>query len=169
MPPEVDLLTRIREDNVQALREQPELRWLRSTLLGLGGQEVRLIYEPDLDLLEKRGQVWRKAIMRPGPHRGWCHANAALAHQADRSLRLCTGWALSPIDESRLEDAHDALQRGIWVQHSWTLAKYVIEPTHIPRAIYFGFVMTAREARRFCQTVQLPDEDDDERAHLRPW
>lgn len=131
-----------------ALLDQPSLIWLKSTLMHLSpGSVVNLVYEPDLNLLRQRGRVWRgdKTVMKPGPHRGWCHANTVELFRSDPlRIRMATGWALA---------------RGVWVQHSWGIVNNrVVETTDIERDMYFGFVMDRQEARNFAASTQMPGD-----------
>jgi len=117
---------------------------LEQKLLAHGGIRLAYRYEPDLQLLLKRGESFEeRADLVPGESRQ-CHFNAARLWSAHKeTLALVTGYALS-------ED-------GLWRQHSWLLRQKpnpgearLIETT-IRRVTYFGVILTETEAERFAQ------------------
>jgi len=133
----------LKQQNERELKANPDLKPLKEKLLSLGGDFVALQFEPDLNDILKRGQVFdgKKAssIRWPASH---CHANVATLWDRTRNTRntkIVTGWALS--------------NDGIWRQHSWLLETVVGEErvleTTAPRAKYFGFVLTDDEAFKF--------------------
>lgn len=76
----------------------------------------------------KRGEVSR------------CHSNSAYFASKFKKYRLMTGYAYTEED-------------GLWRQHSWLLDNKdnVVETTPIKRDLYFGFILTEEESKRFCE------------------
>lgn len=118
---------------------------LEQKLLAYGGIRLVSRYEPDLQLLLERGELFEdQADIVPGGSRQ-CHFNAVRLWSAQReALAIVTGYALS-------ED-------GLWRQHSWLLRQKpdpgearLIETT-IRRVKYFGVLLTEAEAERFSQS-----------------
>lgn len=115
---------------------------LEQKLLVQGGARMVYRFEPDLEPLLRRGEVFDELVeLVPGELRT-CHANAARFWNENReALALVTGYALS-------ED-------GLWRQHSWVWRKQptaeqcrLIETT-VKRVKYFGFILTESEAEVF--------------------
>ncbi len=130
------------EKRAMYVADQPEWVELESKLLALGGEAVVYANEEDMKKLLTRGQAFpgRGALMMLGaPSR--CHANTARLHEANEdNSRIVTGYALSP--------------DGLWRQHTWGLTGTegrgrIVETTQ-KRVRYFGFILTPKEARRFC-------------------
>lgn len=141
---------------------------LKDRLLGeLGGWCVCLPgYEPDLNALLTRGEVFPAAARLVPGEPGQCHTNTAALYLANRDrVRIATGYALS--------------RDGIWRQHSWGMLllppaplvplddqshadsitrprrpersrqhRIVLETT-VRRVRYYGVVFSAAESDRF--------------------
>jgi hypothetical protein len=141
-PPDADWKARLDERGFTPDHpfEIPQLEPLKTRLLAIAGTAVVLPgHEPDLDYILNRGEVWRgyNAISRKGQpcH---CHANSAELWERDKSLTLCTGYAMT--------------NDTVWRQHSWVLTpNNVVIETTTPRLLYFGFRMTKREAQIFSE------------------
>lgn len=122
-------------------RDQPRFPELRERLLTMGGCDIVPRSEADLEKILARavlmnGEVWVESGMPIE-----CHSNSAYLWDRDRkNLSIITGWALSGDDD------------GLWRQHTWLIKKdgNIIETT-IPRAKYYGFVLTTREALKFLE------------------
>jgi tetratricopeptide (TPR) repeat protein len=117
---------------------------LEQQLLTLGGQRMVYRYEPDLEALLSRGEVFEgQAELVPGASRD-CHANAARRWSEQKEgLAIVTGYVLSEDD--------------LWRQHSWLLRKHptanqchLLETT-VERVKYFGVILTESEAEAFFQ------------------
>ena len=138
IPPEQESF--LRERMREMCRLQPALQTLRERLLAVAGHELvpPLERDPDLDEVLARGRTsdGRVARRRPGlPSE--CHSNVAQLYLRNPdSFRIVTGYALSP--------------DGLWRQHSWALdaGDTPVETTD-ERVLYFGFVLSGREARHF--------------------
>ena len=111
-----------------------------------GHRAERMVYageEWDLVPLLTRGQVFTGPVeMREGePSRA--HKNAARLWADHRGFSLVTGYGLS-------ED-------GLWRQHTWILrtrsqpGKPPINETTVARVLYFGYVLSRKEAGQFYQ------------------
>ena len=119
-----------------------EMYDLRKHLLSFGGFEVCMpTFEPDLDAILARGELWHKMPCKQAagiPNN--CHRNAATLWFNDpEKYTLCTGYALS--------------NDGIWRCHSWLIDKasrrpHIIETTE-KRVAYYGFQMSEQEAKAF--------------------
>jgi hypothetical protein len=115
---------------------------LEQRLRELGGQYVPSMYEPSLELILGRGEVFDEPVeIVPGePHR--CHDNATQMWNEEReALSIATGYALA--DDGR------------WRQHSWVVRKHptagqarILETTVIFDK-YFGVLLNDREAEAF--------------------
>jgi tetratricopeptide (TPR) repeat protein len=115
---------------------------LEQRLLVLGGRRMVPRYEPDLEPLLRRGEIFDEPVgfVPEEPHE--CHSNVAQLWNKQRTtVAIVTGYALS-------ED-------GFWRQHSWLVRKYpkigqarLLETT-TRRVKYFGFVLTNDEAEQF--------------------
>jgi hypothetical protein len=114
----------------------PELKLLKDRLLSIGGDWVALQPEPDLEILLKEGQLFkRKVIIKPMAI-CQCHKNCAkLWGENPKTYKIITGWALSA--------------DGIWRQHTWLLKKAAILETTSHRVAYYGYVLNARTANNF--------------------
>lgn len=116
---------------------------LLEKLLALGGHQTVLPQvEEDVEKILERGRVFRgdrKALLMKG-RVSHCHENVAMLWDANRSLvDICTGYALS--------------RDGIWRQHSWGRARLsgrIVETTE-RRIMYFGFILSQKEAVVFAQ------------------
>lgn len=121
---------------------QPRLRLLRRRLLKVGGEEVVLNLEPQLEEILARSVVWRR--IRPRKVRGRvnaCHENVARVYwkQPER-YRIVTGWVLHGDDV-------------VWRQHSWLLRDEVlVETTPEAAKIYYGVVLDEKESARFVRS-----------------
>lgn len=99
-------------------------------------------YEPDLELLLRRGEPFDgPAEFIAGEERN-CHSNAAQLWNSNRAtLTIATGYALS--------------DNGLWRQHSWVMRKQAeaeqcrILETTVKRTRYFGFILNDSEAESF--------------------
>jgi hypothetical protein len=125
------------------LEEWPRLAELREHLLGIGGIEVVPNREEDLDNILKRGRKFsrRNWILRPGQP-GGCHSNVSNLWVSNvdtnpGAFEIATGWGMS--------------DDGLWRQHSWGLWHGRLVETTEYREIYYGFVLTLREARVFAE------------------
>lgn len=113
---------------------------LKDRLLYIGGEEVCLTHDEDIDNILSHGELIKSTksrIIKGAPCR--CHTNAGLLYDSEPNrFRVATGWALS-------ED-------GLWRQHSWAIdlialkekRKYLIETT-VKRLAYFGFTLTEKQ------------------------
>jgi len=118
----------------------PEIDPLKQRLLAVAGYAaVMPRIEEDLAKIMSRGRFFRgynSQTMRGRPCH--CHGNTAALWEANpKDLQICTGYALS--------------RDGVWRQHSWAyfaLTDCVIETT-VKRVLYYGYVLTAAEARMF--------------------
>jgi len=121
-------------------KSKPKYMSLRDKLLSIGGEEVCLCYESDLDEIFERGQFFKgKSKMIKGrPCR--CHTNVGyLFDEHPNVFRVATGWALS-------ED-------GVWRQHSWAIniTNNTLIETTVKRKAYYGFILNEKEC---CEWVE---------------
>jgi hypothetical protein len=128
----------LRSNRAAVVKEQKGLTKLRRRLLDLGGDEVALRYEEDLEILLLLGKEFvGKARRRPG-QQSQCHSNAGKLYQAGELAAIATGWALSA--------------DRIWRQHSWGIDwKGRIVETTEPRQMYFGIYMVRQSAEGFAE------------------
>lgn len=124
-----------------------ELLGLRDRLLAFAGDQACLpANEPDLAILQTRGQFWPGEPVTMKRMRAIrCHENASMlwCKQADRYL-IATGYALS--------------DDGMWRQHSWIVEPdtsgkkppMIIETTE-RRVAYFGAVLNYEESVKFAE------------------
>ena len=120
----------------------PLLYDLRDRLISFGGESVCMTFgEPDVKEILQFGQLWadpNPVIIRGEECR--CHENALrLMRFSNGARRLCTGYALS--------------DDGMWRQHSWCIEKRprtvrIVETTE-ERVMYFGYVLSDKDVRRF--------------------
>lgn len=79
------------------LKEFPELQKLIDRLLSIGGEEVCLSIEEDLEKLLTRGKDWKRtpvALMKGRDSQ--CHFNSACLWETNKDkVKICTGWGLS--------------------------------------------------------------------------
>lgn len=123
---------------------------LSRALLEFGGEEAVLpAFEPELDRIVDRGQLWSgqagRVQMVVG-HKHQAHRNCARywAKRPDRAF-LATGFALDTM--------------GLWRRHAWILEPDVVFPRPRPAIVvetteshklYFGFVLDLDESLSFC-------------------
>jgi len=116
-------------------------RWvkLRSILLGIGGEMIVPVPEPDLAEIIARGKHIKAPVKMKTMRQSACHKNAAKLCRMNPNYRIMTGWALS--------------DDGLWRQHSWVLDKKtntIIETTEL-REAYFGIELEGQAARDFIE------------------
>ncbi|KXB01648.1 hypothetical protein AKJ41_00710 [candidate division MSBL1 archaeon SCGC-AAA259O05] len=112
----------------------PRFEELREILLRIGGDEVILLPEQDLEKLIEEGRVFDGEVKRIESPSSRCHQNVADIYLSDGfEGDICTGWGLTH---------HD----GLWRQHSWLLSseKAIIETT-VPRDEYYGVVLEGKD------------------------
>lgn len=123
----------------------PEIWTLRDGLVAMGGEEVCLPgYEPDLEKIIARGQLWgRSDMVMRGGQPSHCHSNSAFLWESSQDrMALATGFALS--------------DDGVWRQHTWCIEPAATRARTVEtterRELYFGFVMTLAETLKFAAT-----------------
>ena len=124
----------------QAIEALKDIRiiGLRARLLDLGGRDMVISYDPDLDLVLRYGRQWpaRGAVTWEGLAHN-CHGNASLIYLSDPArYQIVVGWALSGDD---------------WYQHTWIWDRQerrVIETT-VARDRYYGAALPPGKARSF--------------------
>ena len=128
-----------KKDIPQAIAHLKSLLKLRKILLSFGGEEACLpLYEDDLDLLLKHGEIWLTTglTMKRG-HIGGCHENSAGLWKASRGeIRIATGYYL--------------MDDGMWRSHSWGIKPgarggRIVETTN-KAVLYFGVIRSFQEA-----------------------
>ena len=126
----------------QNLLLMPELKPLQDRLLSLGGDWVALEPEFDLESLLEKGRLFKGKIILKRMSPLNCHRNCCeLWEKNPRTSKIASGWALS-ID-------------GIWRQHTWLLKDKAIIETTEARTMYYGVVLSDRQATNFwCQNCQ---------------
>lgn len=128
------------DKNAARIEHDKGLSMLRDMLLEIGGEEVCLEFEPDLERLLKRGRTWQRTnkikMMRGEPCH--CHSNSAHLWKDNKGkIAIIVGWGLS--------------DDGIWRQHTfcWRHETQQVVETTTRRIAYFGTMLTEREATRF--------------------
>ena len=125
----------------EAVKDQPELKRLKSILLRIGG--IFLVPPPKLDgdvpALFESGFVTSGPITLKNMKSSSCHQNVAALwiHRKAGIVAIATGYALS-------ED-------GLWRQHSWGILRDGILETTEPRTRYFGLVLQGERADHFAK------------------
>lgn len=119
------------------------LKPLENKLLSLGGKVFVGRYEEDIDKLLTRGTAFLPKKVKLVPMKqSRCHANAGVfwknysdEHGKDK-VKIVVGWALSEDDQ-------------YWRQHSFVYLpkENTIIETTMKRQIYFGFILTDKEAQ----------------------
>ena len=124
-------------------QKQPRLADLRNILLTHGGTEMVPQREPDVDELVENGRLLEttEEILIEGPDID-CHTNAAYFY-LDRPdiTEVGTGWALS--------------DDGLWRQHSWTMRGDELVETTVPRELYYGVLLSGKNAKLFADKNRL--------------
>ena len=122
-----------------AIAQQPELKLLRTLLLGMGGAELvaPVGFDPDVPLLVNFGFTMAGSLRRKIMTRSACHENIARLWRAKyRGLvGVGTGYALSG--------------DGLWRQHSWGIRRDGILETTELRVTYFGIRLQGTDADSF--------------------
>jgi hypothetical protein len=115
---------------------------LKHQLHELGGRYMPSPYEPHLDLILQRGQVFDEPVEFVPGEPNHCHENVALMWKKDQeAFSIATGYALA--------------DDGWWRQHSWVIRKHptagqarIVETTVLFER-YFGVLLNDREAEAF--------------------
>jgi hypothetical protein len=115
---------------------------LKTKLLSFGGQDVKEVYEENLQELLTRGQLFKSKILLVKMKQSRCHENSACfwgnytQEHGTEDMKLVTGWVLDG---------------DYWYQHSWLYQPSkdrIIETTH-KRKLYFGYILNDNEAKKF--------------------
>jgi hypothetical protein len=122
-----------------AARQQPDLRVLRTLLLGFGG--VHMVAhpgpDPDLPRLIGAGLVMTGPVMLRIMKKNGCHENVSRiwASKQHKIAGIGTGYSLS--------------DDGLWRQHSWGIRRNGIIETTSLRVKYFGVLLQNQYADLF--------------------
>ena len=129
----------------EAIKNQPELKQLKSILLRIGGEFLVAPPKPDSDIpsLLQAGFVTSGPITLKIMKSSSCHQNVAALwnHKKAGIVALATGYALS--------------DDGLWRQHSWGILRNGILETTQPRTKYFGLVLQGEKADHFAASNPL--------------
>jgi hypothetical protein len=119
----------------EAVREQPELKRLKSILLRMGGISPRS--DGDIPALLESGFLTSGPITLKIMKSSSCHQNVAALWESRKAgiVAIATGYALS--------------DDGLWRQHSWGIRRDGILETTQPRSKYFGLVLQGVKADHF--------------------
>jgi hypothetical protein len=123
----------------EAVREQPELKRLKSILLRMGG--IFLVASPrsdgDIPALLESGFLTSGPITLKIMKSSSCHQNVAALWKSRKAgiVAIATGYALS--------------DDGLWRQHSWGIRRDGILETTQPRSKYFVLVLQGVKADHF--------------------
>jgi hypothetical protein len=129
----------------QASVEQPDLKRLKTLLLGLGGTYIVAPSKPDPDVpaLIESGFVMGGFATLKRLAASACHQNVSAIWSARKHgiIGIGTGYALT-------ED-------GLWRQHTWGLLREGLLETTEMRLKYFGILLQGNEADRFANSNPL--------------
>ena len=125
--------------NSDYFKKDPFLKLLHEKLLSIGGEEVAIKFESDLDKIMLFGEVFDgKNSHKVKGIKSSCHLNSALIWMNNKDATvICIGWALS--------------KDGVWRQHTWIFDKEfnaIVETTE-KRIAYFGFRLNLEESEEF--------------------
>jgi hypothetical protein len=123
----------------KAVAAQPELKRLKSLLLGFGGSFLVAPARPEPDLV----RLLESGFLMGGPvsveqmKASMCHQNVAAIWKVrhEGMVGIATGYALS--------------QDGLWRQHSWAILRGGILETTVERQLYFGILLQGSAADHF--------------------
>ena len=126
----------LRETTKTYIEKHPEYKPLMDKLLSIAGDFVVIwMYEPDLEIILKRGHLFEgQGSILKGMDFCHCHENVGKLWFEEK-MRIVTGWALS--------------KDGLWRQHSWALKDGMVIETTTIREKYFGVILTEEESERF--------------------
>jgi hypothetical protein len=123
----------------KAVIAQPELKRLKTLLLGFGGSFLVAPARPDPDL----SRLLESGFLMSGPvsvetmKLSMCHQNVAAIWKVRRKgvVGIATGYALS--------------DDGLWRQHSWAILPDGVLETTEERQRYFGILLQGSAADHF--------------------
>lgn len=91
----------------------------------------------ELDRLVKHGKFFSpEKLIEAKMKNSACHQNVAELYYDERIEKIVSGFAITERDPA-------------WRSHSWGLLKGKIVETTVPRAGYFGYILTPKEADEF--------------------